>query len=97
MGCLDCFKFQVHQVGLPCVVALMSCSLSLRQEALLQEHFQEVVLFLEGTKPGALAALRKPPCFQGPTRLIEIPSGISPDQLGAEQIASAIQAASNLG
>jgi len=38
----------VHQAGLPCVVAPMGCSLSRRQEELLQQHFREVVLLLDG-------------------------------------------------
>jgi hypothetical protein len=47
----------VHQAGLPCVVALMGCSLSRRQEELLQEHFREVVLLLDGDTAGRRAGV----------------------------------------
>jgi DNA primase len=53
-GFFDCFK--VHLAGLPCVVALMGCSLSLRHEELLCEHFREVVLLLDGDRAGRAAA-----------------------------------------
>jgi DNA primase len=85
-GFFDCFK--VHQAGLPGVVALMGCSLSFRQEELMCEHFREVVLLLDGDTPGRAAAVaiaqRLVPKVS--TRLVEVPSGSQPDQLGADQI-----------
>jgi DNA primase len=85
-GFFDCFK--VHQSGLPCVVALMGCSLSLRQEDLLKRHFQEVILFLDGDKAGRTAAITIASRLVSKvsTRHVEIPSRSQPDQLGADQI-----------
>jgi DNA primase len=85
-GFFDCLT--VHQAGLPCVVALMGCSLSQHQERLLQNHFEEVVLMLDGDKAGltAGAAIAARLCSKISTRLVEIPAGSQPDQLGADQI-----------
>lgn len=76
-GFFDCLT--VHQAGLPCVVALMGCSLSQHQERLLQDHFEEVVLLLDGDKAGrtAGAAIAARLCSKISTRLIEIPAGAS--------------------
>lgn len=84
-GFFDCFN--VHQAGLPCVVSLMGCSLSPWQEELLQERFQEVVLFLDGDKAGRTAAIKIASRLVSKvsTRIVEIPTG-QPDQLGADQI-----------
>jgi DNA primase len=85
-GFFDCIK--VHQAGLPCVVALMGCSLSIRQEELLQQHFREVILLLDGDKAGRSAATviagRLVPKLS--TRLVQVPDGSQPDQMGADQI-----------
>jgi DNA primase len=85
-GFFDCFN--VHQAGLPCMVSLMGCSLSPRQEELLQERFQEVVLLLDGDKAGRTAAIKIASRLVSKvsTRLVEIPTGSQPDQLGADQI-----------
>jgi len=85
-GFFDCLN--VHQAGLPCVVALMGCALSEHQEQLLQQHFHEVILLLDGDKAGhtAGAAIAARLCSKISTRLVEIPSGTQPDQLGADQI-----------
>jgi DNA primase len=85
-GFFDCLK--VHQAGLPCVVALMGCSLSLRQEKLLCEHFQEVVLSLDGDRAGRNAAvtIANRLVSKLSTRVVEIPTGSQPDQLSTDQI-----------
>jgi DNA primase len=85
-GFFDSFK--VHQAGLRCVVALMGCSLSLRQEELLRKHFQEVALLLDGDKAGcaAAAAIAERLVSKLSTRLVELQPGSQPDQLGADQI-----------
>jgi DNA primase len=85
-GFFDCIK--VNQAGLPGVVALMGCSLSLRQEELLCEHFREVILLLDGDTPGrsAAAAIAQRLVRKVSTRLVEVPTGSQPDQLGADQI-----------
>lgn len=58
-GFFDCFA--THQAGFPCVVALMGCSLSQRHEALLQQHFREVTLMLDGDHAGRVLAPSSPP------------------------------------
>ena len=85
-GFFDCLR--VHEAGLPGVVALMGCSLSIRQEELLCERFQEVTLFLDGDSAGhtAGAAIAQRLVSKVSTRLIETPAGRQPDQLGADQI-----------
>jgi DNA primase len=66
----------------------MGCSLSHHQEQLLQQHFHEVILLLDGDKAGRTtgAAIAARLCSKISTRLVEIPSGTQPDQLGADQI-----------
>jgi DNA primase len=85
-GFFDCFN--VHQAGFPCVVALMGCSLSPHQEVLLQQHFHQVTLMLDGDNAGrrasAMIAARLVPKVA--VRVVEIPLGSQPDQLGAGQI-----------
>ncbi len=85
-GFFDCLR--VHEAGLPGVVALMGCSLSIRQEELLCERFQEVTLFLDGDNAGRTAgpAIAQRLVSKVSTRLIETPAGRQPDQLGADQI-----------
>ena len=85
-GFFDCIR--VHQAGLPGVVALMGCALSFRQEELICEHFREVVLLLDGDTPGraAAAAIAQRLVSKVSTRLVEIPPGSQPDQLGVDQI-----------
>ena len=62
--------------------------MSLRQEELLCEQFQEVTLFLDGDSAGraAGAAIAQRLVSKVSTRLIEAPAGSQPDQLGADQI-----------
>src|SRR5437588_1699107 len=81
-GFFDCLS--VHQAGLTCVVALMGCSLSHHQEQVLQNHFEEVVLLLDGDKAGrtAGASIAARLCSKVSTRLIEIPLAASPTNLG---------------
>lgn len=85
-GFFDCLN--VYQAGFPCVVALMGCSLSQRQEVLLQNHFQQVTLMLDGDNAGrrAGAAIAARLVTKLAVRVVEIPLGSQPDQLGADQI-----------
>jgi len=85
-GFFDCFK--VHQAGVTCVVALMGCSLSRRQRDLLEQHFEEAVLLLDGDKPGraASATIAVQLASKLPTRLVQVPEGSQPDQLSEDQI-----------
>lgn len=79
---------RVHQAGLPCVVAMMGCSLSLRQEELLKGCFDSVVLLLDGDAAGRRAsesiAARLVRAFS--VRLAAISDGRQPDSLGFDQI-----------
>lgn len=79
---------RVHQAGLPCVVAMMGCSLSLRQEELLKGYFDSVVLLLDGDAAGRRAsesiAARLVRAFS--VRLAVISDGRQPDSLGFDQI-----------
>jgi DNA primase len=85
-GFFDCFN--VFQAGFPCVVALMGCSLSQRHEALLQLHFREVTLILDGDnagrRAGAIIAARL--VTKLAVRVVEVPPGAQPDQLSVDQI-----------
>jgi DNA primase len=85
-GFFDCLH--VHQAGLPCVVALMGCSLSHRQAQLLQAHFQEVTLLLDGDRAGRSAgeAIAARLVSKLSVKLVEIPDGRQPDQLSNDQI-----------
>jgi DNA primase len=85
-GFFDCVK--VHQAGLPCVVALMGSSLSQCQEALLQKHFRDVVLMLDGDKSGRYASEAITPRLvkKLSVRLVALPPDIQPDGLSADQI-----------
>jgi DNA primase len=53
-GFFDCLK--VHQAGHGNVVALMGASLSDAQAMLLEQHFRELVLMLDGDAPGRRAS-----------------------------------------
>jgi DNA primase len=85
-GFFDCIN--VHQAGLPCVDALMGCSLSLHQEEFLRPHFREVILLLDGDKArrSAGAAIARRLVSKLSTRLIEIPDGSQPDQMGPDSM-----------
>jgi DNA primase len=66
----------------------LGCSLSRRQEQLLEEHFQEVTLLLDGDKAGrkagAMIVARLVPKLS--IRVVEVPVGSQPDRLSADQI-----------
>jgi DNA primase len=85
-GFFDCMK--VHQAGYQCVLALMGSTLSVRQEKLLEDHFQRVVLMLDGDKAGisaasAIAARLTRKLF---VKVIDVPAGRQPDQMSTEEI-----------
>jgi len=85
-GFFDCM--QVHQAGFPSVVALMGAWLSRVQQELLREHFQQVVLMLDGDETGRRASRRiaAQPGRQMTLRVVEVPKGQQPDQLTAMEI-----------
>lgn len=82
----DCIK--VHQAGFPCVVALMGSSLSQRQENLLQKHFREVILMLDGDKPGRRASetIAARLVTRVSVRVVATPPNVQPDEMSADQI-----------
>jgi len=85
-GFFDCMK--LYQAGFPNVVALMGAELYERQEELLTEHFDKVVLLLDGDESGRSATseitaqlARK--CF---VRVVELPDDTQPDMMSSEEI-----------
>jgi DNA primase len=90
-GYFDCLR--VHQAGFPCVVALMGCSLSARQEKMLLDRFERVVLMLDGDAAGraasrTLSAKLSRGCL---VSVIRIPDGAQPDQLRPTTIRRLLQ------
>ena len=85
-GFFDCMK--VHQAGYPCVVALMGSSLSVRQEKLLEDHFQRVVLMLDGDTAGISAAATMAARLTRKlfVKVVEVPAGRQPDQMSTDEI-----------
>jgi DNA primase len=90
-GYFDCLR--VHQAGFPCVVALMGCALSTRQERMLLDRFERVVLMLDGDAAGRTAsrALNARLSRQCRVSVIEIPDGAQPDQLTPATISRLLQ------
>lgn len=85
-GFFDCMK--VHQAGFPNVVALMGSELYDRQEELLVESSDRVVLMLDADEAGqsatpdiALRLMRKVL-----VRVVELPNGAQPDRLSSVEI-----------
>ncbi len=85
-GFFDCLR--VHQAGFPCVVALMGCSLSRRQEELLKQRFQSVVLLLDGDPAGRRASevIASRLVRSLSVRIVEVPNQGQPDQLSEDQL-----------
>ena len=85
-GFFDCLK--VHQAGYGNVVALMGASLSNAQAALLEQHFRELVLMLDGDEAGwrASQVIAAQLHARLPLRIARVPSGRQPDQLSSGEI-----------
>jgi len=85
-GFFDCLK--VHQAGHGNVVALMGASLSDVQAMLLEQHFRELVLMLDGDESGRRASRMVAAQLRGrlPLRIARVPEGRQPDQLSAPEI-----------
>ena len=90
-GFFDCM--QVHQAGYRNVVALMGCSLSDHQGQLLREHFDEVVLLLDGDGAGRRASNEIAARLSGIMRVKRccIPSGRQPDDMTAAELREVIE------
>jgi hypothetical protein len=85
-GFFDCLK--VNQAGHGNVVALMGASLSDTQAMLLERHFRELVLMLDGDEPGRRASRMVAAQLRGrlPLRIAWAPEGRQPDQLSDPEI-----------
>lgn len=79
---------KLHQAGFEQVVALMGTTLSEDQEELLLEHFDRVVLLLDGDEAGRLASreIGGRLCERGFVRVVPVPEGSDPDRMSSEQI-----------
>jgi len=87
-GYFDCIR--VHQAGFPWVVALMGSSLSAAQEAALLDHFDRVVVMLDGDAAGrtaseTIAARLSSRCM---VEIVCVPDGSQADQLSLSVIRS---------
>jgi DNA primase len=80
-GYFDCMR--VHQAGLPWVVALMGSSLAVEQERTLLQHFDRIVLMLDGDAAGRNASRTIAARLSGRCSLevVHVPDGAQPDQL----------------
>ena len=85
-GYFDVMK--VHQAGFPNVVALMGSALSDHQEQLLIEHFDRVVVMLDGDEGGRAAAQEITPRLTKKIffRIVDVPDGTQPDRLASQEI-----------
>jgi DNA primase len=85
-GFFDTFK--IHQAGHHNVAALMGSKLSQRQADLVETHFDQVILMLDGDEAGkaATTAAATALCSILVVQIVELASGIQPDQLASEQI-----------
>jgi DNA primase len=85
-GYFDCMR--VHQAGFPCVVALMGSSLSEAQQSILQRHFEQVLLMLDGDPAGRAASEAIAVRLSGRCNLpvIRVPDGTQPDHLSDSAI-----------
>lgn len=84
--------FWLRQCGYPNVVALMGCSLSDAQKAMLMERFQRrwIFLFLDGDEPGREASKKIAEELSSDlwVKTIECPDGRQPDQLSPSEVQS---------
>lgn len=85
-GFFDCLK--VDQAGYANVVALMGTSLSEVQAQLLEQHFRELVLMLDGDEAGQRASRVMAARLRGTLTLHigQVPEGRQPDQLSHTEI-----------
>jgi DNA primase len=85
-GHFDCMR--VHQAGFPCVVALMGCSLSAAQESGLLDHFDRIVLMLDGDAAGRAASDGIAARLSGrrAVQVVRLADGGQPDQLPSSTI-----------
>src|SRR6266536_5557316 len=82
-GFFDCLK--VHQAGYGNVVALLGTSVSERQAELLESHFRELVVMLDGDEAGRRGS-RTLAARWPAAQMAWVPAGRQPDQLAQEEI-----------
>lgn len=89
-GFFDCLK--VHQAGLPCVVALMGCSLSEHQETLLLRSFRNVALMLDADSAGVhgSAVIADRLSKHCNVEIVGLITGQQPDRLSTPEIHQAL-------
>jgi DNA primase len=89
-GFFDCLK--VHQAGLPCVVALMGCSLSEYQETLLVQSVRNVVLMLDADSAGyhGSAVIADRLSKHCGVEIVGLAAGQQPDRLSTPEIHRAL-------
>jgi DNA primase len=90
-GYFDCMR--VHQAGFASVVALMGSSLSPAQERAVLQHFERVILMLDGDAAGrvateAIAARLSRRCSVMPARVSD---GGQPDQMSSAEIRALLE------
>ncbi len=80
-GYFDCMR--VHQAGLPWAVALMGSSLAVAQERTLLQHFDRIVLMVDGDAAGRTASRTIAARLSGrcAVSVVHLPDGAQPDQL----------------
>jgi DNA primase len=85
-GFFDCLK--LRQAGLTAVVALMGAALYDEQQRALLEHFQRVILMLDGDTAGrrATAIMAARLRQHALVRVIHLPDQVQPDQLSTDDI-----------
>jgi DNA primase len=90
-GFFDCLK--VHQAGVPTVVALMGAALYESQQRALLQHFQHVILMLDGDPAGRLATANLTPTLRPhiSVEVIHLPDGVQPDQLSSDALRELLQ------
>lgn len=85
-GFFDAMK--VYQAGYQNVVALMGSTLPEPQERKLVRHFDDVILMLDGDRPGREATEKIAGVLGGKVQLLiaRVPDGAQPDQLNAAEL-----------
>ena len=85
-GYFDCMR--VHQGGFAWVVGLMGSSLSPAQESALLQHFERIVLMMDGDAAGraASAAIATRLSDWRSVQVIRLPDGSQPDELSPSTI-----------
>lgn len=96
-GFFDCFH--LHQTGVRSVVALMGSALYEPQQRALLEHFQRVILMLDGDAAGRratseMAARLRPHCM---VEVIHLAPDAQPDRMPSQEIRQILQAHSKPG